>query len=370
MKKPTPRSAFLSVLFLLIASYPLHAAKSAYQPSIPVQKVGYSGVPSPKRRLLVHGYCKVYNVPIDIFLLITYFVYDNPLRYRNKPLPNDLSDQDLSGFDFTGCAFTYTSLSYTDLTNVILTNTTCDYQKAFLENIKKNKCYGGDWYQKNLPKDLKSIAQVYPKLNNHAHKAKLLAVATGLAWLPFYEGKEFDIKVAYWSSELLQLKQVLGNPYGQQLICSLQNNLEFDANNYCWTTNYPQGKVNINTPATHANFDTYLKDFNNGLTQYQCKAIDYGFNWYKEGIIKNIQGLRANYQYIKDKQLQQEACNIAHALSKSYQMQKGALLNHYLFYQHRLILLKKSVGIGVKNKVYYRPTSLLLLLPLCWHRGK
>ncbi len=353
MKNLNQKCAFLAVLFLLMASSPLHAAKSAYQPSIPVQTVVYSSVPSTKRNLFVHGYCKAYHIPTDLCFFIRCLLYDNPFRYRNKPLPNDLSDQDLSGFDFTGCHFTHTNLTDSNLEGVILTNTTCDYQKAFQEHSKKNELSGGTWYRNNLPKDLKSIAAVYPKLNNHDHKAKLLAVAAGLAWLPYYEDEEFYIKAEYWSSELLQLKQVLGN-HGNELICSLEGNLKADTEWYCWATKYLQGKVSINTPAPHSHFDTYLKDFNNGLTQYQCKSKkSSGFNWYKNNIIKNIEGLAATYPHIKDKQLQKEACNIAHALSKSYQIQQGTFQNHYLFFQHRLIWLKKSVSVGLKNEVQY-----------------
>ncbi len=371
MKNLAKKCAFLAVLFLLMASSPLHAAKSAYQPSIPVQKVGYSSVPSPKRNLFVHGYCKAYHIPTDLCFFIRCLLYDNPFRYRNKPLPDDLSEQDLSGFDFTGCHFTHTNLTDSNLEGVILTNTTCDYQKAFQDNIKKNNCYGGDWYQNNLSKELKSIAQVYPKLNSHAHKAKLLAVAAGLAWLPFYESTEFLIKLAYWSSELLQLKQVLGNLNGEKLIYSLEEDLNWDADDYCWTTTYPQNKVTIKNPALHAKFDTYLKDFKVGLTKYQCKANEsWGFDWYKERITKNIEGLAATYPHIKDKKLQQEACDIAHALSKSYQIQKDTLLFHYLFFQNRLIWLKKSLGIGVKNKVHYSSLGSCLLDALGWRRGK
>ncbi len=371
MQNFAKKCAFLAVLFLLMASYPLHAAKSAYQPSIPVQTVVYSSVPSTKRNLFVHGYCKAYHIPTDLCFFIRCLLYDNPFRYRNKPLPDDLSEQDLSGFDFTGCHFTHTNLTDSNLEGGMLTNTTCDYQKAFEENSKKNQLDWNDWYQENLPKDLKSIAQVYPKLNNHVHKAKLLAVAADLAWLPFYESTEFHIKVQYWSCELLQLKQVLGTLYGNKLICSLEWYLNDDAEDYCWTTEYPQNKVNINTPAPHANFDTYLKDFTSGLNKYQCKSEDSrGFNWYKDQITKNIEGLAATYPHIKEKKLQQEALDIAHALSKSYQIQKGAFLNHYLFFQHQLIRLKKSVSVGVKNKVYYNAVSSSRTRSLGWRRGK
>ena len=399
-KKRTP-----FYLLIILSPYMLQAAKLVHQQGKQVQKDDITALSRAKRKQLVHGYCRSHNIPTDILLFVTYFVHDNPLQYKKKPLPHDLSGQDLSGFDFTGCAFTSTNLTDSDLTNVILTNTTCDYQKAFQENSKKNKLKGGSsyqqylpsdfksiavvytkmkknhhkskllavaaglaWLQNNLPNDLQSIAQVYPKLNNHAHKAKLLAIAAGLAWLPFYEGTEFYIKVQYWSAELLQLKQVLDHPYGEQLICSLAWYLSSDANNYCWTTNYPQDRVNIAGKAPHANFATYLKHFTNGLSHYQCKSNDsWGFNWYKDNIIKNIQGLAVTYPHIKDEQLQQEACNIAHALSKMYQVRKSAFLNGYLLLQNRLIWLKKSLKVGGNNKVYYSYARGQFYPCLGWH---
>ncbi len=357
-------------LLLLIASHHVHAAKSAYQPIMQLQKGGdTAGLPRAKRKRLVQGYCSIYGIPKTLCSLIIYFVHDNPLQYKNKPLPNDLSEQDLSGYDFTGCNFTHTNLTYANLENVILTNTTCDYQKAFQYNKKKNKLKGGTWYQNNLPLDLKSITEVYPKLNNNRYKAKLLQVASGISQLSFYEDAEFYIKVQYWSSELLQLKQALGSPYGKQLVCSLTWYLNDNTNNYCWKTKYPQDKVSIAIPRPHANFDTYLKNFSSGLMQYECKSHYIGgFNCYKSNITKNIEGLKATYPHIKEATLQQEICGIAHALSKSYQVQKGTFLNHYLFYQHRLIRLKKLVSVDVKNEVCYS-NGVKWYCYRCWDRG-
>ena len=352
----------LGLFALLGMSHLLYAANLS---KLPYAQVDYTiDLTISKRSSLMHGYTRYYiNDSKDrelLAFLISCFLYGNPLQYKNKPLPNDLSGQNLRGFDFTGCDFTYTNLAYTNLANVILARTTCNYQKAFQDNIKENKIYGDAWYQDNLPNDLKSITAVYPKLKNNTHKAKLLAIAAGLAWLPFYTGTEFYIKVAYWSCALLQLKQALGKPYGNQLVCSLEKALNYDANNYCWTTNYPQDNVNIGTKAPHANFETYLKDFTNGLKQYQCKLKD--GDCYKAQIIKIIGGVKKAYNKIKDKHLRQECCNIAHALSKSYQIQQWVLLHHYLFFQHRLMWLKKSLGVGVGYELYYgtvRETRIL-----------
>ena len=145
----------LGLLLLMGMSHSLYATEFTNPPSARVQKVDDTAqVTITKRKPLVDGYCRAYHIPTDLCFLIRCLVYDNPFKYRNKPLPSDLSGQDLRGFDFTGCGFTHTNLTDTNLTNVILARTTCDYQKAFQDNIKKNKCDRGNWYKKNLPNAL------------------------------------------------------------------------------------------------------------------------------------------------------------------------------------------------------------------------
>ncbi len=279
-----------------------------------------------------------------IFVFIRCLLYDNPLRYRNKPLPNDLSDQDLSGFDFTGCYFLYTNLTDTRLDNTILKDTMCDYQKAFKDKIKKNKLEGGEWYKKTIFNDLESITKVYPKLKNDVYKAKLLSISCALSRLPFHQEKELCVKIEYWLSILLHLKQVLSNENDYKLTCSLEKTLDDDAKNYCWSTKYPQYKEYISVKASHNNFDKYQMDFCSGLKQYKCKSKKkWGFNFYKKRIIRNIEGLKNTYFAINNDKLKKEACHIAHALSKSYQLQYSTLLQHYLYYQNRLIKLKHSL---------------------------
>ena len=76
-------------------------------------------------------------------------------------LPQDLSGADLTNANLTGQHFTYTNFTNVQLKDAILTNTLCDYRQCFRDNVTMNKLIGGKWYLKNLPKDLKSIAQVY-----------------------------------------------------------------------------------------------------------------------------------------------------------------------------------------------------------------
>ena len=327
-----------------------------------------------KRKLLVTGYCRVYNININQSIYLCLLLYI-PLEHKNKPLPYDLSGQNLSDYDFTGCKFTYTNLTRTRLTNVILINTTCDYVNAFQQNVKKSPLFqfkydeeeekkyriqASEMYKGKLDMDLQRISEVYPKLKNDTHKAQLLQIACAISLLPSCLTKDqFHVKVAYWSYQLLQVKQLLGEPYTDECLGSFHFDLEDDCSIYCWTTKYPQDKIDIEKNASDTNFDLYLKEFDNGLAQYQCESKNkLGFFWYKNQITKNIKGLKNAYPYIKNLQLQQEARNIAHALSKSYQFQQGDLLEHYLFYQNRLISLRKSVNLGAKPDIYYQYRNL------------
>ena len=322
-------------------------------------------IPLQKRKLLIQGFCKAYHIiPTDFLKIISYFTYCT--------LPKDLSKQDLRGFDFTGYEFTYTNLTDANLQDVILTSTTCDYQKAFQDNLKKNKCQGGDWYKKSLPQDLEKIANLYSKLDNNSYKAKLLQIAAGVAWLPFYQNIEFYIKVAYWSAELLQLRIRLDPQYEKKWIedpklrklstlpplCSFQRSLR---RGLCWVTIYPQNQVGIKPLTPHANFDKYLKEFKEGVEKYIIRRTEY----YKNNIPISIASLAKVYPNIKNQALQQEACNIAQELSQSYQKQRLSFLLHYLWCQNRLISLKKSL----KLEVHYIMHDHYGKLP-SWHINK
>ena len=271
-------------------------------------------------------------------------------------LPQDLSRANLTDTNLTRQKFTSTNLEGTKLSGVILTDTLCDYQKCFATNGEKNQLSGGDWYRKNLLKDLQSIARVYPHLSKDIHKAELLQIASGLAYLPYYERTEFYIKISYYSCKLLLLKKQLKKTLGDQLVCSVIHSLEYDAKNYCWQTNYPENKVEEEKEeAPHADFDKYLKTFREGLKKYNVKSKDKdGFKYYKENIEKNIQGLQKAYPKLTSPALKKEATSIAFLLSKSWQIQHLLFLFRYLFAQNRLIRLSFYAGVGVKNDIHYR----------------
>ncbi len=247
-----------------------------------------------------------------------------------------------------------------------LTHTTCDYQAHFQDNMKANKIYRGQWYQNNLPKDLKSIAKVYPQLKKDAEKVELLHIASGLARLPYDDQfPEFYIKVEYWSCKLWRLKNRLVKDLGDQLVCSLDDSkqlyypLSREAGEYCWQTKYPQDKITctqaVNLSQGKPDFDGYLKQFRDGLEQYkvQSKKKEWGFDWYKSNIEKNIQGIAKAYPKVEDKSLQKEMLETAYKLSKSYELQHADLLFHFLYNQNRLIRIGGTVGVGTKNDIHY-----------------
>ena len=248
------------------------------------------------------------------------------------------------------------------------------------------KLSSGWWYLDNLPKDLKSIAQVYLQCLQDVHKAELLQIACGLAQLPYDEGTEFYIKVEYWSCKLLLLKKQLGD-LGDQLVCSLASHIEYEVKEHCWQTNYPfhlehpkgmqiavqwcistidthlpeslgtliQHYLTEPAQAIHANFDQYLQTFQAGLVKYKCRSKNsYGCNWYKNNIEKNIQGLKKTYPKLTSQKLRKEAIDIAFQLSKQCKIQHWRFLFSYLSCQNRLIQLKISAGVGIGNGVYYR----------------
>ncbi|MEM9569785.1 MAG: pentapeptide repeat-containing protein, partial [Bacteroidota bacterium] len=279
------------------------------------------------------------------------------VNFTDAKLPKDLSNHNLNHANLTGHDFMATNFEGTQLEDAILTKTTCDYQQCFQDHIKANKLSGGSWYSENLLKDLKSIAQIYPHFSQNTHKAALLQIASGLAYLPYWEGKEFYIKVYYWSCKLFLLKKQLSSGLGEQLVCSLGNysyGLNYEAKNYCWQTDYPQNQVEETKEAPHDKFEEYLKTFQAGLQKYNCQSeYSWGYDWYKDNIEKNIQGLQKTYPRLTIPKLQKEAIDIAFQLSTLYQNQHWHLLFRYLFFQNRLIRFKISAGIEVANKVYY-----------------
>ncbi len=350
------------------------------------QNLFFAELPKAKQIALLQGYLKRNNLdmPYVIQHIIFPFVFIPPLnsrgaRYQGK----NFVGFNLSGRDFTsanleradcskailmGSVFKSTNVTDAFFDNAILTHTICDYQAHFQDNMKANKIRGGEWYQNNLPNDLKSIAKVYPQLKKDADKAELLHIACSLARLPYDDqDPEFYVKVAYWSCKLLCLKNRLSKDLGDQLVCSLTKGLNYDANNFCWKTEYPQDKITcaqtVNLPQGKPDFAGYLKQFNDGLKQYKVQSKDeWGFNWYKNNIEKNIQGIAKAYPKVEDRSLQKEMLETAYKLSKSYELQHAHLLFHFLYHQNLLIRIRESVvGVETKNDIHYNFEILLYL---------
>lgn len=302
------------------------------------------------------------------------------------PIAQDLRGADLSKANFAGQRFTHTNFEDAKLEGAILTGTTCDYQQCFKENIKANEENKGKRHFTDLPADLKSIAQVYPTILANNHKAKLLQIASSLAYVPCYNGIEFTIKKAYWSCELLLLKKQLDSALGDQLICSLAHSLEYEGTNYCWATDYPfrlehkkgvkiasswciihakttlpvvlgilvQQYITESAQPKHANFAKYLELFQKRLSIYNVKSKHkWAYNFYKKNIEESIKELAKISPQLTAEPLQKEVIETAHALSESYKMAHLSFLCHYLACQNRLIKLKISAGIKCKNVIHY-----------------
>lgn len=308
------------------------------------------------------------------------------MDFRNRPFPENMAGANLTNANCTGLHFSHIDFTDVVLQGVILTNTTCDYQKCFEANKEAKTSKVNKWYLEHVPKGLKSIAKVYPLVAQHSHKAALLQIASGLAYLPCYEGKIFMVKMQYWCCKLLLLKKQLKSTLGDQLACLLMKEIAYDSVNYCWKTDYPihleEGKGQLiaaqwyqqaigkhfprelalitqyyltEEPQTkHESFDAYWKLFEKRLIKYNAiSEVACGYNFYKETIKKNIQGLKKTYAKLTLKKPRKEAIDIALALSKSYKSSNTHFLCHYLACQNRLIKLQLSVGIRNGMAIHY-----------------
>ena len=154
---------------------------------------------------------------------------------------------------------------------------------------------------------------------------------------------------------------------GQGLSCSLAWSLNYDAENFCWETDFRPSHTEAKSQPLHSDFQHYLQVFHNGLAKYKVKSKNFwGYNWYKSNIEDNITGLQKTYPKIKSTTLQKEALEIAHALSESWQNRHLLCLHHYLLQQNRLIQLKNALGVEVGNDIHYNTVYFFLL---SWSRG-
>lgn len=318
----------------------------------------------------------------------------------NVQLPKNLSNVHLSGaklplklsgFKFanailTEIDFARINFMQAELAGVDLCHTTCGYVQCFLDNIKANNLEGGQWYIDHIEAGLKSIAQVYLNISSDSQKAELLKIASGFAYLPYYQGMEFTIKIAYWGSKLLIFKNQLNEDLKKMILFPLTAFSE-DAQKYCWSTDYttihlePTKGIQIASfwarittgvtlitvlgslvqsyltePAQteHANFDQYFQVFQEGLVKYNVKSIVKigGYDWYRAYTKKCIEGLKKAFPYLISPALQKEAINIAIALSESYKMAHFQLHCHYPDCQERLIRLRALAGGKAKKHIY------------------
>lgn len=284
-------------------------------------------------------------------------------NFTQATLPKELSEADLRHANFSGVFFTYTHFEWAYFKDIIVVNTRCNYQQCFLDNIVVNRLKGGDWYRTHLPEDLKSIALVYPQLSKERDKVELLQIASGLAYLPYYQDIELEIKVHYWSCKLLLLKNKLKVRLGDQLVCSLAHNLAYEARTFCWQTDFPEYLIEEEEKEEgHADFADYLQCFQEGLKRYNVKSQSkWGYHQYKTTIEKNIQTLEKCYPKLTSEKFKKEAVTIARMLSRSWQRQHLDFLLYYLNAQNRLTRLAMRGGVSVKNDLYYHCSAGQLL---------
>lgn len=307
------------------------------------------------------------------------------IDFSRRTLPQNLTGANLTGANLSGLHFTTHNFKDAQLTDVILRGSTCDYMACFEDNVEASQRNIRNFYLERIRKYLKSITQVYPQLLQDSHKALLLQIASGLAYLPYYKRTQFRIKMGYWGCQLLLFKEKIGT-LGHQLACTFDFDLNYHAKCYCWQTDYPaqfesdkgiliacqwcrastsirlpsmlgifiQSCLTEPVPPKHTHFDSYLELFQKGLVKYNVKSThDFGYHMYKKAIEKNIQGIKKAYPNLPSKALKQEMVDIAHTLSESYKVEHLPFLCCYLACQNRLIELKSLAGVEGEKEIFY-----------------
>ncbi len=323
----------------------------------------FAELPVAKQIALLQGYLKRNNIDVLYIIrnIIFLFVFMPPLnsrgaQYQGKNFVGlnlsgrdftnaNLEDTDCSKANLLGAIFKNTNVTGIVLFGAKLTHTECNYVGLCKKYIKEaTSCE----YIKNIFNDIVSITHFYLKVDKDVDKATLLRIACGLAHLPYDQALAFYVSMQYWSYKLLCFRDGLVKNLGDQLLCSFGNNLNYDATNYCWETDYPQDKITCRQ-AVHIlkgriDFDGYLKQFRNGLVQYKVKSANkYGFFYYKEAIESSIQRLAQVYKKITHESLQKNMGQIAYGLSKSYELKHRDFLGYFLHHQYLLVRVGNEI---------------------------
>ncbi|MEM7362159.1 MAG: pentapeptide repeat-containing protein [Bacteroidota bacterium] len=311
------------------------------------------------------------------------------LDFRRKILPVELSYANLSNVNFTGKNFGFTKFQGANMQGANLENTTCDYLLSFkkcLEKWKRSnrlsqpliKIFEGITEQ--IKESLESIKEVYPTLRSNGEKAALLEIASTLAYMPSCampiikrDQQAFFICFSYWACKLLLLKKELGR-WGSQLICPLEEELEINATDYCWQTDYSphlehskalyiasqwcRSTTSIcidNSVASliqqyakdeyliYSNLNEYNNLFQKGAERYTKPSLQKeGYGIYKVLIEKSIAILQEVYTRLTSTEAQIEAIDIALSFSEAYKKGHLDFLLHFLSCKNRLIKLIKT----------------------------
>ena len=236
-----------------------------------------------------------------------------------------------------------------------------DNEALFQQKFKEKKCTSGDWCKNNISKDLASIRKVYPLMQQEVHKQAALKISHGLATLPDYTGNDFYVKVEYWSCKLYDLQKKVAPSAAKKLVCSLKEDLEYAAKEYCpyhatKVSPLPAPTSTVDNPNWKARFAYAQK----GWTHHNAKSKNsYVLNLYKKKRKEEMEGLQKAYPKLQAQQHKKEALELFIALSEMHQFEHVAFLFQYMNIQHRLLELTGKVGYIVKNDIMYAPYVVL-----------
>lgn len=224
----------------------------------------------------------------------------------------------------------------------------------FTANLKKYKIEGGSYYQAHISKALEGLTAVYPLLQHNNLKRSALAIASGLARLPEFQGyPNFYVKVEHWACQLLQLKKEADQASQAKLVTLLDEDINWEAQNYSPNHGAQQVEkllVNKEWDFTQPDFEVCLNCFQQAVKHYDMKNN----NWYIKNVEKEIQGVQKAYPNIQNSDLQKESLQIARHLAIIPQFEGFDFLLHYMELQNRLLEFKLSVvGDMAKSSIVY-----------------
>ena len=246
--------------------------------------------------------------------------------------------------------------------------------ERFYTNLERYKIQGGEWYQKNIPKDLEGLQAAYPLIRYPDYRDEAAAIAEGLATLPAYEEDPFYIKRNLWWCRLIQLQQAVGLVAAKQLTVTLEDEWDFitlEVEYTCWYHGPKKQAVRPiadedaekESDALPPQMPNYLQRFEQGLKQYDVRA---NRDYYIRNTKKQLQQLQTICRRVDDPVLLNELVSIADSLSTSYRFKRFDMLTNHLTCQYRLLESISSIE-GIVDTVY--PLTTLSNQYHSWKHG-